>query len=221
MQQKIRHKIICITNRHLVQGDFLERIEQIAALDWADAVILREKDLTEEEYKELAWKVSSICSQYEKTCILHTFADAAMELGYRKIHLPYSAFLRLDNKQRQFFQIIGVSTHTPEEAREAERQGASYVTASHIFRMQRRAGAPGTFLSAGDCAWCEHSCVCSWRDSPGECGLLPGSGGRRGVYDVRVYEWGSEPGLYGFFRVCLKSVWIPVQRRPLFLLRFL
>ena len=147
MQQKIRHKIICITNRHLVQGDFLERIEQIAALDWADAVILREKDLTEEEYKELARKVSSICSQYEKTCILHTFADAAMELGYRKIHLPYSAFLRLDNKQRQFFQIIGVSTHTPEEAREAEGQGASYVTASHIFPTACKVGLAPRGLS--------------------------------------------------------------------------
>ena len=40
MYEEIRQqKLICITNRHLVQGDFLDRIRQIAAKKQVDAII--------------------------------------------------------------------------------------------------------------------------------------------------------------------------------------
>lgn len=151
MQQDIQHrkqsKLICITNRHLVQGDFLERIEQIAALKAVDAIILREKDLSEEEYRKLSRKVLLVCEKYGKTCILHTFVQAAMELGHNKIHLPYPAFLEMDKKQRDFFRLTGVSTHAPEEARKAEQLGADYVTASHIFPTACKEGLAPRGLS--------------------------------------------------------------------------
>ncbi len=145
--QQIQQKIICITNRHLVPGDFLERIEQIAALKAVDALILREKDLSEEEYRKLAGEVLLICGKYGKTCILHTFVKAAMDLGYNKIHLPWPAFLDLNEKQRNFFRLTGVSTHAPDEAGKAERLGASYVTASHIFPTACKEGLAPRGLS--------------------------------------------------------------------------
>ena len=45
---------IAVTNRHLCEGDFLERIRQIAQGDEYNAILLREKDLSHEEYEELA-----------------------------------------------------------------------------------------------------------------------------------------------------------------------
>ena len=69
MYEEIRQqKLICITNRHLVQGDFLDRIRQIAAKKQVDAIILREKDLSEEDYRTLAEKVLRICEKYHKYC---------------------------------------------------------------------------------------------------------------------------------------------------------
>lgn len=145
--QQIQRKIICITNRHLVQGNFLKRMEQIASLESVNALILREKDLSEAEYRKLAGEVLLICGKYGKTCILHTFVKAAMELGHNKIHLPYPVFLEMDKKQRDFFRLTGVSTHAPEEARKAEQLGASYVTASHIFPTACKEGLAPRGLS--------------------------------------------------------------------------
>ena len=51
---------IAVTNRHLCEGDFLERIRQIAQGDEYNAILLREKDLSHEEYEELAGKVLKI-----------------------------------------------------------------------------------------------------------------------------------------------------------------
>ena len=51
---------IAVTNRHLCEGDFLERIRQIAQGDEYNAILLREKDLSHEEYEELAKKVLKI-----------------------------------------------------------------------------------------------------------------------------------------------------------------
>ena len=51
---------ICVTNRTLCRDDFLTRIDHIAKKGVADAILLREKDLTEREYLELAEFVSRI-----------------------------------------------------------------------------------------------------------------------------------------------------------------
>ena len=55
--------IICVTNRSLCREDFLLRMERIAAAGPA-AVILREKDLSPDEYGRLAEKVMNICGRY-------------------------------------------------------------------------------------------------------------------------------------------------------------
>ena len=82
--------MICVTNRKLCRGDFLERIEQLAA-GGADAILLREKDLSVPEFAALA------------------------------------------KSQRAQLPAIGASVHSPEEAVLAEKLGASWLIAGHIF----------------------------------------------------------------------------------------
>ena len=56
-----RGKIIaCITNRRLVEGDFLAQIERVAAMEMVDWIIVREKDLRFEEYRQLFVQVARI-----------------------------------------------------------------------------------------------------------------------------------------------------------------
>ena len=50
------YRKICVTNRHLAERPFLEQLERVLATK-PYAMILREKDLTEEAYEELAGKV--------------------------------------------------------------------------------------------------------------------------------------------------------------------
>lgn len=69
------YRKICVTNRHLAQGDFLRQIERVTAAK-PTALILREKDLTQEAYEELAVQVLAIC-RGGRCSLLFPFTAAA------------------------------------------------------------------------------------------------------------------------------------------------
>lgn len=140
-------KIIAVTNRHLSAGDYFDRLAKIAASD-ADAVILREKDLTEEEYELCAKKAAEICKRAGKTYILHTYVQTAAKLNCGSVHLPLPLLRQLSGSDEktekssilQRFHTVGASVHSPLEAMEAECLGADYVTAGHVFATDCKKG---------------------------------------------------------------------------------
>jgi len=134
--------IFCVTNRKLCQEDFLTRIERIAACHPA-GMILREKDMTQEEYKELATAVMGICAQYGVKCILHSFPDVALCLQVDAIHLPLPLLRSMSKEQRARFKILGASCHSVEDALEAQALGCTYITAGHVFETDCKKGLPG------------------------------------------------------------------------------
>lgn len=131
--------ILCVTNRILCKEDFLQRVEKIAA-NHPKGIILREKDLSEKEYKELAEKVLQLCEKYPVPCMLHSFVDVALELGAENIHLPLHILRGLDEKTKEKFRIIGASCHSVAEAQEAEQLGCTYITAGHVFATDCKKG---------------------------------------------------------------------------------
>ncbi|MGM9640823.1 MAG: thiamine phosphate synthase [Faecousia sp.] len=138
--------ILCVTNRSLCRGDFLTRLEEIAAAHPA-GIILREKDLSQGEYRCLAARVMELCRVHETPCILHTFVNAAIDLGASSIHLPLPVLRNLTKEQKARFSHIGASCHSPGEAREAEKLGCAYITAGHVFDTDCKRGLPGRGLS--------------------------------------------------------------------------
>ena len=134
-----------MTCRSLCTGDFLEQIARLAESP-VQAIVLREKDLPENDYERLASGVLALCRSRRKPCILHTYTGAAVRLGCRRIHLPLALLRELPEETRQHFDTIGVSVHSVSEAVEAAGQGASYVTAGHIFDTDCKAGLPGRGL---------------------------------------------------------------------------
>ena len=134
--------ILCVTNRLLCNEDFLVRIEKIAAAHPA-GIILREKDLHEDEYKELAAAVNEICERHGTTCILHNFVNAARELGCTSLHLPLYILRTLSAHDKRIFTTLGASCHSTEDAMEAEKLGCTYITAGHIFDTDCKKGLPG------------------------------------------------------------------------------
>lgn len=137
--------LLAVTNRKLCERDFLEQIERLAKSD-IEAIILREKDLDETAYEALAESVLKICGRYKKTCILHTFTDAAIRLGCTAIHLPLPVLLA-QKERLTGFERIGVSVHSVEEARFAAAAGATYLMAGHIYETDCKRGLPGRGLS--------------------------------------------------------------------------
>ena len=137
--------ILCITNRRLCKEDFFVRLEGIAKARPA-GIVLREKDLTREEYKRLAEKALAICQEHGTPCILHSYAGVAAELGCKALHLPLRILRELSEEERERFSVLGASCHSPEDAMEAEALGCTYVTAGHVFDTDCKRGLPGRGL---------------------------------------------------------------------------
>lgn len=135
-------EVLCVTNRLLCREDFLVRIERLAKAQ-PSGIVLREKDLSEGEYKYLAKAVLEICNKYNTLCILHSFADIGLELGAKALHLPLPVLRELPSEKRRSFTVLGASCHSAEEAKEAQAFGCTYITAGHVFDTDCKKGLPG------------------------------------------------------------------------------
>lgn len=130
-------EIVCVTDRASCQEDFLTRIRQIIAAK-PDCIILRAKDLSEADYFLLSKIVTEYCGEYGVKCTLHGFVGLPAD----SIHLPLVVFREISDAMRSRYAEIGVSVHSVEEAVYAEKSGASYVVAGHIFATDCKRGLP-------------------------------------------------------------------------------
>ena len=135
-----RKKVLAVSNRRLCSIPFEEQIERVCL--WKPGgLILREKDLAEEEYLFLAKEILGICKKQDVPCIFHTYVSAARKLECSSVHLPLPLLRRYAGTLDDF-GVIGTSVHSPEEAREACRLGATYLTAGHIYATDCKKGLP-------------------------------------------------------------------------------
>ena len=137
--------LICITNRKLCSNNFSDQIKMIASAH-PKAIVLREKDLSEKEYEQLARQVMQICQKHGTQCILHSFSNVAIALGAAAVHMPLPLLQKMTPQEKSHFQIIGASCHSLEEAKEAQDLGCTYITAGHIFLTDCKKGLPGRGL---------------------------------------------------------------------------
>ena len=158
--------IACITNRHLVRGDFLAQIECVAAMEMLDWIIVREKDLTSEAYRTLLAEVVRIAHKGGKKCLAHgeDAPGAVQACGADGIHLPLAVLRawraasdrgseRQTAMEERVVEIVGASAHSVAELAEAAALGASYATLSPIFATTcKPSAAPlGTAALAAAC----------------------------------------------------------------------
>lgn len=140
MYHEIFQNVIAVTNRKLCKRPFIEQIKRICQCH-PKAIILREKDLPEKEYAILAKDVIQICKEYRVLCILHTYINIAKEINCRAIHMPL-ALLQKYGTQLQYFDVIGTSVHSSKEVLQAEKLGANYIIAGHIYATDCKKGIP-------------------------------------------------------------------------------
>ena len=132
--------VIAVSNRKLCKRPFIMQIERVCQKH-PKVLILREKDLVEEEYEILAKQVLELCKQYQVPCILHTYIETAEKLSHQMLHLPLP-LLEEYSDRIQDFQVVGCSVHSVEDAVKAEKLGATYLTAGHIYATDCKKGLP-------------------------------------------------------------------------------
>lgn len=140
---------IAITNRALVQGDFLEQMQKVIRLH-PHAVILREKDLSDNAYEALAEKILGLCEAEGVRCFLHSRIAVARNLGCRRIHLSVPVLEAMSEEQRiglkHDFAEISVSCHSLEDVKLAGKNGATQIILGTIFETECKKGLKGKGL---------------------------------------------------------------------------
>lgn len=122
----------------------MEQIKRVCQLR-PEAVILREKDLSETEYAKLAEEVYNITTSYDVRLIIHTYINVAKELGINTVHMSLHNMREyrkefIDNVNKINNIKTGCSIHSVEEAVEARNMGASYITAGHVYATDCKKG---------------------------------------------------------------------------------
>jgi thiamine-phosphate pyrophosphorylase len=136
--------LICVTNQKLCKDDFFSRIVQLAK-GKPHAILLREKDLDLTQYEHLAVKIKNICNVYQVPLIIHQNIKIAEKLELENIHLTMSDLELNKDKASKF--IVGASVHSVAEAVKAQKLGAAYLIAGHIYSTDSKRGVPPRGLS--------------------------------------------------------------------------
>ena len=140
-----------ITNRNLCsEQEYFERIKE-ACINGVDNIIIREKDLTDEEVKMIYDKISSslpVEVRKKTSILLNSKFKVYEETDCDGIHLPFWLFKERLQEGYDFNigKQIGLSLHSAEEVSEMEelcsKYGVkvSYITLSHIYETKCKEG---------------------------------------------------------------------------------
>jgi thiamine-phosphate diphosphorylase len=118
---------------------FIDLAAQICA-GGARLLQLRVKDLPTREFLSVAEAVRTLCQQHGCLLLINDRADVALAVDADGVHigqedLPLRAARRVLGPRK----IIGVSTHDPEQALAAAREGADYIGFGPLFGTNTKA----------------------------------------------------------------------------------
>lgn len=103
------------------------------AVGGAKIVQLREKNISKNEIYNLAEHFKKICNRFSMLLIINDHLDIAMSVGADGVHLGQDDFPPSKAKEIAPDLIIGVSTHSKEEALEAQSENAGYINIGPLF----------------------------------------------------------------------------------------
>ncbi len=141
-------RLYLVTNRYQDSlQSFLEKIET-ACRSGVTIVQLREKNLTTNQYYQLAKQVKEITDAYQVPLIIDDRLDVCLAVDAAGLHigddeLPVSVTRQVLGPDK----ILGVTAKTVKRALEAEEGGADYLGTGAIFPTTTKENAPITLIS--------------------------------------------------------------------------
>lgn len=141
-------RLYLVTNRYQDSVEsFLEKVET-ACRSGVTIVQLREKNLTTNQYYQLAKQVKEITDAYQVPLIIDDRLDICLAVDAAGLHigddeLPVSVARQVLGPDK----ILGVTAKTIKRALEAETSGADYLGTGAIFPTTTKENAPITLIS--------------------------------------------------------------------------
>ena len=141
-------RLYLVTNRYQDSLEsFLEKVET-ACRSGVTIVQLREKNLTTNQYYQLAKQVKEITDTYQVPLIIDDRLDVCLAVDAAGLHIGDDELPVL--VARQVLgpdKILGVTAKTVKRALEAEEGGANYLGTGAIFPTTTKENAPITLIS--------------------------------------------------------------------------
>lgn len=141
-------RLYLVTNRYQDSLEsFLKKVET-ACRSGVTIVQLREKNLTTNQYYQLAKQVKEITDAYQVPLIIDDRLDVCLAVDAAGLHigddeLPVSVARQVLGPEK----ILGVTAKTVKRALEAEEGGADYLGTGAIFPTTTKENAPITLIS--------------------------------------------------------------------------
>ena len=141
-------RLYLVTNRYQDSLEsFLEKLET-ACRSGVTIVQLREKNITTNQYYQLAKQVKEITDAYQVPLIIDDRLDVCLAVDAAGLHigddeLPVSVARKVLGPEK----ILGVTAKTVKRALEAEEGGANYLGTGAIFPTTTKENAPITLIS--------------------------------------------------------------------------
>ncbi|KEQ45957.1 thiamine phosphate synthase [Streptococcus oralis] len=141
-------RLYLVTNRYQDSLEsFLEKVET-ACRSGVTIIQLREKNLTTNQYYQLAKQVKEITDAYQVPLIIDDRLDICLAVDAAGLHigddeLPVSVARKVLGPEK----ILGVTAKTVKRALEAETSGADYLGTGAIFPTTTKENAPITQIS--------------------------------------------------------------------------
>ena len=141
-------RLYLVTNRYQDSLEsFLEKVET-ACRSGVTIIQLREKNLTTNQYYQLAKQVKEITDAYQVPLIIDDRLDVCLAVDAAGLHigddeLPVSVARQVLGPEK----ILGVTAKTVKRALEAETSGADYLGTGAIFPTTTKENAPITLIS--------------------------------------------------------------------------
>jgi len=141
-------RLYLVTNRYQDSlENFLEKVET-PCRSGVTIIQLREKNLTTNQYYQLAKQVKEITDAYQVPLIIDDRLDICLAVDAAGLHigddeLPVSVARKVLGPEK----ILGVTAKTVKRALEAETSGADYLGTGAIFPTTTKENAPITLIS--------------------------------------------------------------------------
>ena len=122
-----------VIGHEFTNGRSIFDVLQAAAEGGVRTVQLREKNLSRKELTLLAEKFRKKCDELGVLMIMNDYVDIALACGADGVHLGQDDMTLEAARRIAPDLILGRSTHSVEQALEAQKQGADYVNLGPIF----------------------------------------------------------------------------------------
>ncbi len=111
-----------------------------------DVLQVRAKELSHSQRVDLAMQVLGVAVRYHVPVIVNDDLEAAVTAGADGIHLGQEDWAAIPEKERgdrlANMRIVGISTHSLQQALQAERAGADYIGVGPVYATGTKPGRP-------------------------------------------------------------------------------